>query len=378
MSILHICCNLAGSTVFAQMFEALRDAGAKQIVFVPEKHAADMGRNVPEGVRTHVALTVRPSDALLFYRKAKRTIPAIEACIDLSGVKLIHAHTLFTDGWIAQELGAKHHIPYVVTLRYSDIEAIWKYEPHLRRRARAILRSAARIVFLSEGARQKVLTHWLNKADRALIEPKTAVIPNGLKPEWLDGKVREGARAPLRVGFAGKMNRRKRPLDALAAVHLAAEEGTPCVLRAVGEGKLMNKLVAGLFEGDSYLGVARDMDAMKRFYADVDVLLVPSTAETFGMVYLEAMSQGVPVLYTRGQGFDGQFPEGEVGFSVVCGDVKQQAQALAQVGEDYAARSARCVQHAAAYAWPLVAERWLTLYREAQSGSGEAQETNEA
>ena len=79
MSILHICCNLAGSTVFPQMFEALRDEGLSQIVFVPEKRAGDVGKNVPQGVPTHVSLTVRPSDALLFFRKAQRTIPEIES-----------------------------------------------------------------------------------------------------------------------------------------------------------------------------------------------------------------------------------------------------------------------------------------------------------
>lgn len=362
MSILHICCNLAGSTVFPQMFEALRDAGVAQVVFVPEKRAHDVGKNVPQGVPTHVALTVRPSDALLFYRKARRTIPEIERRVNLEDVTLIHAHTLFTDGWIARDLGKKHGIPYVVTLRYSDIEAIWKAEPHLRGRAREILRDAKRVVFLSEAAREKVLARWLNARDRELIAPKTAVIPNGIRPEWLTGTARENPRTPLRVGFAGRMNKRKRPLDALCAVHRAAQDGTPCVLRAVGEGKLMDKLVAGLHEGDAYLGVARDMDAMKRFYADVDVLLVPSSAETFGMVYLEAMSQGVPVLYTHGQGFDGQFPEGEVGYSVTCGDTAQQAQRLAEIGQDYAARSARCVEHAKDYAWPLIVKRWLEIY----------------
>ena len=101
----------------------------------------------------------------------------------------------------------------------------------------------------------------------------------------------------------------------------------------------------------------------QRIYAGCDLLLVPSTAETFGMVYLEAMSQGVPVLYTRGQGFDGQFPEGEIGYSVICGDIEQQAQRLVQVIEDYPARSARCAERAGAYAWPLVARRWSMLYQ---------------
>ncbi|MBR5301428.1 MAG: glycosyltransferase family 4 protein [Clostridia bacterium] len=360
--ILHICCNLAGSTVFPQMFEALKNEGLEQIVFVPEKRKRDLGKNEPEGVETLSALTVKRSDALFFSRKARRSVPAIENGIDLSRVKLIHAHTLFTDGSIALALHEKYNIPYVVTLRYSDIEAIWKYEPHLHGMARRILRGARRVVFLSNAAKEKVLSKWLSSRERAQIEPKTAVIPNGIREDWLDGAARQACESPLRVGFAGKMNKRKRPLDALAAVHMAGSLGTPCVLRAVGEGKLMDQLVAGLHEEDCYLGVARDMDAMKRFYAGVDVLLVPSSAETFGMVYLEAMSQGVPVLYTRGQGFDGQFEEGEVGFSVVCGNVKQQAKMLADVTMDYAQRSARCIDRARDYAWPTIAKKWMELY----------------
>ena len=362
MKLLHICCNLAGSTVFPQMFEALRDEGLEQIVFVPEKRRRNMGKNQPEGVETHCVRTVRMLDTIFFSRKAKRSVPAIEKQIDLHSVTLIHAHTLFTDGSIAHALYKKHAIPYIVTLRYSDIEAIWKYEPHLRGMARAILRDAAKVVFLSGAAKDKVLGKWLKKSERAIVEPKTAVIPNGIRSGWLDGVPRETPENPIRVGFAGKMVKRKRPLDALAAVHKASENGTPCVLRAVGEGKLMNDLVAGLHEGDQYLGAPQGMEAMKRFYAGIDVLLVPSAAETFGMVYLEAMSQGVPVLYTRGQGFDGQFEEGEAGFSVICGNVTQQAKMLAAVAEGYAERSARCMELAKRYDWPLIAQRWRELY----------------
>ena len=125
MTVLHICCNLAGSTVFPQLFEALAAQGLEQVVFVPEKRAADLGKNEPRGVKTIRAMTVRQSDALFFFRKAQRSVPAIEGQIDMAGVTLIHAHTLFTDGSIAARLAKKHGLPYAVTLRYSDIEAIW-------------------------------------------------------------------------------------------------------------------------------------------------------------------------------------------------------------------------------------------------------------
>ena len=283
----------------------------------------------------------------------------------MGGVELIHAHTLFTDGWIAQALGKKTNTPYMVTLRYSDIEAIWRYMPHLRGKARSILRGAKKVVFLSPAARDKVLGTWLSGRDRELIEKKSAVIPNGIDPAWLDGAGKALSGDTVRVGFAGLLNERKRPLDALAAAHAASkmQSGARFTLTVCGDGPLKDKLVSALEPGDSYLGKISGMDAMKAFYAQCDVLLVPSTAETFGMVYLEAMSQGVPVLYTRGQGFDGQFPEGEAGYSVAAGDVEEMAKRLADCAKDYEARSARCIALAKEYAWPLIAQRWMEVYR---------------
>ena len=364
MSLLHICCNLAGSTVFPQLFEALAAQGISQQVFVPEKRPENMGKNLPRGVPTHCALTVKKSDALLFFRKAQRSVPEIERTVDLSGVTLVHAHTLFTDGSIAHALCRRHGLPYIVTLRYSDIEAIWRYEPHLHPLGRRILRDAAGIVCLSEGARARVREMCIPPKEREAFDRKAHVIPNGIDPAWLTGAPRTSLPQTVRVGFAGLMNGRKRPLDALDAVHRADDlaQGRRFVLRACGSGALEERLSEQLREGDCCVGRVQGMQAMKAFYAGCDVLLVPSTAETFGMVYLEAMSQGVPVLYTRGQGFDGQFPEGEVGYPVKAGDVAGQAQRLIEVCEGYAERSARCVAHARDYAWPIVAGKWKTLY----------------
>lgn len=362
MSVLQICCNLAGSTVFRDLFEALRDQGLEQTVFAPQKHESELGKNEPAGVPTHCALTVRPSDSVLFFRKAQRSVPQILRRVDMRDVHLLHAHTLMTDGSIALRLHRQTGLPYVVTVRYSD-EVILRWEPHLLPLAREILRGASRVVFLSDPVRKRLCAAWLHGGEREAIAERTAVIPNGISAEWLGAQPREWVGDPVRVGFAGLLNRRKCPLDALAAVHEAnARGGRGYVLHAVGTGPLQDRLVAGLGEGDRYLGVAQGIEAMKRFYAGCDVLLVPSRAETFGMVYLEAMSSGVPVLYTRGQGFDGQFPEGEVGYPVECGRIREQADRLIQIVDGYAERSQRCVRGAARYAWPVIAHRWLSLY----------------
>lgn len=362
MSVLHICCNLAGSSVFRELFETLAGEGLDQIVFAPEKREENLGKNEPMGVETHSVLTVKESDAVLFFRKAQRTVPEILRRVDMRDVRLLHAHTLMTDGSIAMKLSRETGLPYVVTLRYSD-ETIWRWEPHLHPLAREILRGAARVVFLSEGVRERVLKTWFSQKERETLIPRTTVIPNGISPAWLGAEPRELVSEPVRVGFAGLLNNRKRPLDALHAVHQAnARGGRGYVLRVAGSGPLEDKVKAALSEDDRFVGRLQGVEAMKRFYAGCDVLLVPSSAETFGMVYLEAMSQGIPVIYTRGQGFDGQFPEGEIGYSAACGDIREQADRLIQICDGYAERSRNCVRGAAGYAWPIVAQKWLTLY----------------
>ena len=49
-------------------------------------------------------------------------------------------------------------------------------------------------------------------------------------------------------------------------------------------------------------------------YRRANIFILVSKTETFGLVYAEALSQGLPIIYTKGQGFDTQFCEGIVGF----------------------------------------------------------------
>lgn len=371
MKILHVCCNYADTKVFKSLFSHLAAQGTAQSVYVPEKREKDMGRNVPEdgAFDVHYSLIVRPIDKLLYFTKAWRALPDLLGKVDLAGVNLVHAHTLFTDGGIAYRLQRDTGLPFVVTLRFSDIEYFYKYEPHLRPHAARILRSASRILFLSPVHRDKVLSRYVAAGEREAMAAKSCVVPNGIEPVWLDAGAHALPSDRLKIAFAGKLTARKQPGKAVAAAELLAQRlpDRAVSLQLAGEGELrpqLERLHAVKAGRASLLGRMEGMDALKAFYDGCDLLLVPSTAETFGMVYLEAMSQGVPVLYTKGQGFDGQFPEGEIGYAVPCGDVQAQTEALKRVVQEYAQRSQRCVAGAEKYAWPRIAGMWMRLYRE--------------
>ncbi len=378
MSLLHICCNYAYSRVYVQLFERLAAAGLRQQVYVPEKRAYAMGENLPEdgAFPVRYSLIVKPWDAALYHSKARRAAPDVARHIDLSCVKLIHAHTLFTDGGIAYRLHQAYGIPYVVSLRMTDLSYFFRYRPDLRAHGLRILRAARRVTLLSPAARETLLNRYVPTALRAEIAAKCEMIPNGIDAAWLEGAAPRAWRPgePLRIAFAGKLEPNKQPLRALeAALALQALlPDSPVSLHMAGEGPLEAALRAHSAARSGALvprGYVSGIAALRAFYDDCHLFLLPSLHETFGLVYLEAMSRGLPVLYTRGQGFDGHFAEGEVGYSVDATDTSDIARAACRALADYAPRSARCIERAGSMTWAHAAERMAAFYRAAQEGT---------
>ena len=97
-------------------------------------------------------------------------------------------------------------------------------------------------------------------------------------------------------------------------------------------------------------------------YRENDIFVMPSVTETFGLVYAEAMSQGLPVIYTRGQGFDGQFEEGEVGYSVNAMFTEELADKIILIGNNYNEISKRCIRLVDKFNWSTISNEYLKIY----------------
>ena len=97
-------------------------------------------------------------------------------------------------------------------------------------------------------------------------------------------------------------------------------------------------------------------------YQDNDIFVMPSITETFGLVYPEAMSQGLPVIYSRGQGFDGQFEDGEIGYSVDCFDANEIADKITKVYENYSEISSNCTKLLNKFNWVNISKQYEILY----------------
>ena len=108
-----------------------------------------------------------------------------------------------------------------------------------------------------------------------------------------------------------------------------------------------------------------DQETLALYYAAADVCAVPSLTESFGLVALEAMACGTPVVGTRVGGLQTLIEHGESGLLVPPGDDEALAEAIAQVLTDHRLRThlahgAR--DRAEHYTWQNVGEKIDALY----------------
>ena len=98
-----------------------------------------------------------------------------------------------------------------------------------------------------------------------------------------------------------------------------------------------------------------------------DLFVMPSLQETFGVVYVEAMTQGLPVVYTRNEGFDGQFSNGIVGYAVDSHSSDELVYVIKNILEKYNDISERCLKNVEIFDWNDIAKKYEYIYQEVLS-----------
>ncbi len=111
----------------------------------------------------------------------------------------------------------------------------------------------------------------------------------------------------------------------------------------------------------------RSQDTLPYYYSAADVLVMPSHYESFGMVALEAMACGTPVIATQVGGLAFLVKDGETGFVVPDDDPIAMGERLAQLicQDDLRCRLGdQAHAYAQQYAWETITRQIIALYRE--------------
>jgi D-inositol-3-phosphate glycosyltransferase len=121
----------------------------------------------------------------------------------------------------------------------------------------------------------------------------------------------------------------------------------------------------GLDDFITFLG-KRSQDSLQYYYSAADVVVVPSHYESFGMVALEAMACGTPVVASQVGGLAYLIRDGETGYHVPDQDPFALCAPLITLLDDeelHTHMSLQAAEDARGYAWEVIAERVLEIYK---------------
>lgn len=370
MRVLHLNTNYTYSALHQLMIEALEQTGNIDSHVFMSTFNKNLGVITPRK-NVCVCECVRKRDRLFFFHKQRKIRKALEKNIKVAGFDLIHAYTLFTDGNCARSISRKYGIPYVVAVRNTDVNAFFRLQPHLHGRGVQIMRDAAAVFFLSEAYRRQVFEKYVPEKYREEIRKKTYIIPNGIDEFWFS-HAPEGPKTlgqgPVKLIYAGRIDSNKNIPTTQKAMALLRAQGYETTLTVVG--KVKEPKVLETIQQDAWTTClpAMPKEKLAAAYRSTDIFVMPSLYESFGLVYAEAMSQGLPVIYSRGQGFDKQFPEGQVGFAVDSRSPESVAEGIKKVIDNYAEIAANCIPSIEKFRWHSLCQAYSEVYKQIVCG----------
>ena len=261
-------------------------------------------------------------------------------------------------------------VPYVVAIKGVIAEELQHEQGRTRRLFQMLARLEARNarhadVVLADSiyCRDAIVRHYGIPAGRIRLVPEGIDLARWQRLAGQTPHLGDGAT----ILCVARQYPRKHVADLLRALPQVRRAVPSAHAVIVGDGPehaALRALAAelGLGHAVQLLGAIADDDAVARWYRHADVFCLPSVQEAFGIVFLEAMASGLPVVATRAAAIPEVVPDGQAGLLVPPGDVDALAAALTTLLREPARRAAygACGQaHVRQYDWGVVAERFL-------------------
>ena len=302
---------------------------------------------------------------ILFTKQWRFHYAALERC-DLAVPDLVHAHCAYPDGRAAVEYGARNDKPVVITVHGFDIKSLPRLDPRWRQLTVEALERADAVVAVSRDLRKDVL-------ELGIRAEKVRWIPNGVDCGLFSGagsrKPGEGGWRLLYVGRFVEEKGLRVLLEALAELRRRRSDVSLTLIGghpATGTSELFLPQVAAL--GLSECVEFRDAvppEEMPRQIAGCDLVVLPSFYDSFGIVLIEAMACGLPVVATRCGGPEEMVDE-RVGRLVEIGNARDLAAGILAVIDGYGGYDRQAIRRVALerYDYREVVGRVYGLYEE--------------
>jgi D-inositol-3-phosphate glycosyltransferase len=254
---------------------------------------------------------------------------------------------------------------------------------------RQVLKSVDRIIAATPAEQAQLI--WLYKAN----PEKISIIPPGVDLEHFYPIPKDEAREYIGISadermilFVGRIERLKGVdtlIRAVSTLHLNGNSlGHPVYLSIIGgdpsaslqdmdtEMARLQTLSSDLCMDRMVLFLGkRGQDTLPYYYSAADILVMPSHYESFGMVALEAMACGTPVVASQVGGLAFLVQDGVNGYSVPDQDPEVLADRLAKLLNQPTLRmqmGQQAAEFARGYSWQNISRQIVGLYEELLAG----------
>jgi D-inositol-3-phosphate glycosyltransferase len=310
-----------------------------------------------------------------------------------SSYSLIHSH-YWLSGWVGAQLGKRWEVPVlhmfhtVAYFKNRATQAVGAQEPEVRLQVEQQLIADADHITVSS-QREKVDMIWACGAQ----PEKITVVPCGVDTQMfrpLDSTASKnhlGLPERKLILFVGRIDpvkgidtllkamvivRKKMGGDFTAELLIVGGDKDSADYSEDSEIARLKRLTAelGMQETVTFLGSQRQ-DLLPCYYSAAEMCILPSRYESFGMVGLEAMACGTPVIASKVGGLTSLIQDERCGFVVPEGNAQVLAEKICLLLGNPALRETlgrHARERAMHYNWHAIADRILALYRTLSNG----------
>jgi glycogen synthase len=309
--------------------------------------------------------------------------PALEALSvglamarDAVRADVVHTHTWYVGlgGMLVQAI---HGVPLVVTLHSLEPLRPWKADQlgtgYLVSSwaERLAVERADRVIAVSAQMRADILANFRVEPERVVVLHNGVDAQAFTRTERREALDRHGVREPYAL-FVGRISEQKGIFQLLDAAR-RLPEGVQLVLCASSPDtpELLTRLQTAVSGRPQirWINAMLPVEEVVQIYSHAAVFVCPSIYEPFGIINLEAMACGTPVVASRVGGIPEVVVDGETGWLVEPGDPAALAEALrtALVDPERARRMGEAGRRRveAHFSWDRIAALTMDVYRQA-------------
>lgn len=361
IKVCHIC-SYYENILFDNLVCAQRGATDPRVFFF-KKHGRDIQYNKDYIDEVNCFNEI---DRFFFFIKEKKACDAFLKTYPDYSFDINYAHSLFVNGYLAYKAKKQFGTPYIVMVQNTDLNVFYKYRPYLKKTGLTIMANASRVIFASESYKKTLIEKYIPLKYRDVISKKSVVIPYGIEDLFFEDQEESSKtiKGQVRLITVGLICKNKNHVALCEAVSKLRSKGIDINVTIIG--KVANDTILNRLKEFDFVNILPFMpkEELKKMYRQNHIFALTSITETFGLVYAEALSQQLPILYSKGQGFDGQFPEGFVGYSVDAKDINDTANGIEKIINNYETLAVRTAEASKKFRWAAVSQQYIDVYSE--------------